>query len=282
MIGLKSLLNYTIIGGDGGFTVKISTIVLIALYYMGSFLLFRFIKRYTRNAVQRGRIELSLAITVNLVSKYVIAAIFLLLLMGALNLDLKYLLALTPLLVGLGLGIQQVFNDIASGVILLIEPNIKANDIVEVDGIVARVLELGLRTSKIESRDGIVMIIPNHKLVSEKLINWTANTSLSRFKVNVGVAYGSDVEKVKNVLLQCASSHPKIVSNPSPSVLFEDFGDSSLNFSLFFWSNHLFPIQVVKSDLRFAIDEAFRKENISIPFPQRDVHIKSGDATPSF
>jgi small-conductance mechanosensitive channel len=144
-----------------------------------------------------------------------------------------------------------------------------------VDDTVALVKEIGLRTSIVETRDGIAMIIPNHKLVSEKLINWSSNDTITRFSIKVGVAYGSDVKLVEKLLSETAWKHSKVITNPTPLILFKDFGESSLDFELIFWTNQLFVIEQVKSDLRFMIDEAFRANNIEIPFPQRDLHVKN-------
>jgi small-conductance mechanosensitive channel len=119
------------------------------------------------------------------------------------------------------------------------------------------------------------MIVPNHKFINENVINWTHNLDATRFTVTVGVAYGSDVEKVKAILLKCAEGHEHIKQDDNKHqiiVRFKDFGDSALNFELMFWSLHIFGIENVKSDLRYRIDAAFRKEKITIPFPQRVVH----------
>jgi small-conductance mechanosensitive channel len=106
------------------------------------------------------------------------------------------------------------------------------------------------------------------------VVNWTHNHKLTRFSVVVGVAYGSDVEKVRSVLTECATGHPEVVKNPAPFVFFSDFADSQLTFTLMFYSRSVFRIEFVKSDIRFAINEAFKENNITIPFPQRDVHVR--------
>jgi small-conductance mechanosensitive channel len=179
------------------------------------------------------------------------------------------------LLVGIGLGIQQIFNDIASGLFILFERNLKVNDVVQIEeNIIGRVLSIGLRTSKLETRDNIIMIIPNSKFISDNVINWSHIEVKTRFKVEIGVAYGSDVELVKNVLLECAKQHKDITNKPQPFVRFNDFGDSSLDFQLFFWTRKAFRVENIKSDLRFQIDIEFRKNDIIIPFPQTDVHLK--------
>ena len=178
------------------------------------------------------------------------------------------------LLVGIGLGLQEVFKDFVSGVILLFDGTIRVSDIIEVDGTVGRVREIRLRASELETRDGIVLIIPNSRFITGNVVNWTHNHKLTRFSVVVGVAYGSDVEKVKNVLVSCAASNPEVVKNPAPFVFFTDFADSQLTFSLMFYSRSVFRIEFVKSEIRFAIDKAFRENGITIPFPQRDIHVR--------
>jgi small-conductance mechanosensitive channel len=178
------------------------------------------------------------------------------------------------LLVGLGLGLQQIFKDIVSGFFLLFEGTIKIADVVELQGVVGKVKEISIRSTKIITRDNIIMIIPNSKFIEEDVINWSHHEERTRFHVEVGVAYGSDVELVKTTLLKCAENNPQITSKPSPIVFFNNFGDSALEFQLHFWTNQSFRVEYIKSDLRFEIDKAFRKNNIVIAFPQRDLHIK--------
>lgn len=177
------------------------------------------------------------------------------------------------LLVGIGLGLQEVFKDFVSGIILLFDGTIRVSDIIEVDGTVGRVIEIRLRASELETRDGIVLIIPNSRFITGKVVNWTHNRKLTRFNVVVGVAYGSDVDKVRNILIECAKQNPDVAKNPEPNVFFSDFAESQLTFTLLFYSRSVFRIEFVKSDLRFAIDRAFRKEGIIIPFPQRDLRV---------
>lgn len=181
------------------------------------------------------------------------------------------------LLVGLGFGLQQIFNDYISGLLILFEGNLKVQDIVQMeDGTIGKVMEINLRTSKIETRDDFVIIVPNHRLISNNIINWSHLESRTRFQVNVGVAYGSDTTLVEKSLLDCANGHPEIAASPKPFVRFVDFGDSSLDFQLFFWTDKTFRVENIKSSLRFRIDKEFKKNDIRIPFPQRDVHILKG------
>lgn len=272
---MQNFFDYRLLEfGENG-SITVGSILLIVLYYVIFFIIFRWIKKFMRMSVKSGRLQQGQYFSITQISKYLLGTLFIIITLVTLKVDIMYFVALTPVLVGLGLGLQQVFNDLMCGLILLVEPSIRVNDIVEVDGIVARVKEIGLRTSKVEGRDGIIVIIPNHKLVSENLINWSSNNHITRFSVEVGVTYDSDVELVKKILVETAWKHERIKTNPAPFVRFTNFGESSLNFELLFWSNYLFPIKDVQSDLRFMIYDEFKKQGIKIPFPQHDVHIVS-------
>ena len=213
--------------------------------------------------------------------QYVVTVIAIVIILESIGVKVTILLAgSAALLVGLGFGLQQIFNDFISGLILLFEGTIKVGEVVEVEGIVGRVMNIGLRTSELETRDNIIMIIPNSKFTSEKVINWSHNQQYTRFRVSVGVAYGSDTKLVKNVLMACAEDHNFVAKKPPPRVRFIDFGDSSLDFELLFFSDNMFRIERVKSDIRFMIDQKFRANDILIPFPQRDLHIIADKVTP--
>ena len=213
--------------------------------------------------------------------KYIIIVIAVVFILESIGVKVTILLAgSAALLVGLGFGLQQIFNDFVSGLILLFEGTIKVGEVVEVEGIVGRVIRIGLRTSELETRDNIMMLIPNSKFTSEKVINWSHNQQYTRFRVTVGVAYGSDTKLVRSVLLECAEEHNFVAKKPQPKVRFIDFGDSSLDFELLFFSDNMFRIERVKSDIRFMIDHKFRVNDIHIPFPQRDLHIISDQVEP--
>ncbi|MBK8502340.1 MAG: mechanosensitive ion channel [Saprospiraceae bacterium] len=185
---------------------------------------------------------------------------------------------LAALAVGVGLGMQDVFKDFVSGIILLSERSVEVNDIVNVNGRIGKIKKIGLRTSLMKGRDDTMLILPNSSLVSNNVMNWTHLDHKVRFSVKVGTAYGSDTVKIKNVLLEIASTNTAVLTYPTPFVRFTNFGDSSLDFELFFWSEELMGIENVLSDLRFAINEAFGRNQISIPFPQRDVWLKGKES----
>lgn len=189
--------------------------------------------------------------------------------------DISVLLtASAAIFLGLGFALQQLFQDLISGILIILDQSLHVGDIIEIDGKVCRVDKISLRsTTRAVTRNQRVMIIPNHKFLSDILFNWTQNNNEIREQISVGVAYGSDTKLVEKVLLASVSYHPKVLKDPSPVVFFEDFGDSSLNFSIYFYVDDSFIAPKIKSDLRFEIDQQFRLNKISIPFPQRDVHV---------
>ena len=181
--------------------------------------------------------------------------------------------ASAALLIGIGLALETLFQDIISGIFILIDQSVHVDDIIEIEGKVGRIIEIKLRTTRAVTIDNKVLIIPNHLYLTNSLYNWTQNGTTTRESVEVGVAYGSDVQLVKKLLLEAASTHPKILPSPPPTVVFTNFGDSSLDFKLVFTLGDSFTAQIPKSDIRFEIDRLFRENNIAIPFPQRDIHI---------
>ena len=236
-----------------------------------------FIQIFLSNYYDRNKVNVGAQYAINQLLKYVVFIIAILMGLQALNINLTLLLAgSATILLGIGLGLQQTFNDLISGIILLFERTIEVGDMVEVDHeLVGEVRAIGWRTSEIETRDAITVVVPNSKLMSDNVINWSHSGDRARFSVGVGVAYGSDTDQVKQILLKVAKEHNLILTYPAPKVRFIEFGDSSLNFELHFWSRNFMIIEDIKSDLRFEIDKAFRENNIEIPFPQRDVWFKN-------
>ncbi len=222
------------------------------------------------------KIELSTQFAINQLISYIIFVIAIFIVFENLGLQMTLLWGgAAALLVGVGLGLQQTFNDLISGIILLFERTVEVGAVVEINGTVGKVRKIGLRTSIIETRDNLTIIVPNSKLIVDIVTNWNHNDDKARFTVDVGVAYGSDTELVKNLLMETAYQHPQVLNEPIPFVRFLSFGESSLRMELHFWSKELMPIENVKSDLMFAIDKSFREKGIIIPFPQRDLWIRN-------
>jgi len=271
---INDILGYTLVNTDKLTITVYSVLMAVVIIFVTAILLWG-IKRIFRRTLFKKAIDPARGHSVFQLIKYIFWIIALILVLDTLGVKITLLLAgSAALLVGIGLGLQQVFRDIISGFFLLFERNLKVGDVVELEGVVGIVKDIGFRTTTIESRDNIILIIPNSKFIEENVINWSHIEKKTRFHVNVGVAYGSDVDKVTRVLLECARHHQKITSDPEPFVRFDDFGNSSLDFQLFFWTDNAFRVENIKSDLRFEIDRKFRENNITIPFPQRDVHMK--------
>lgn len=176
--------------------------------------------------------------------------------------------------VGIGFGLQNITSNFVSGLILLLERPICVGDLVSVGEQVGTVTHIKMRATLIKTLDNVSMIVPNSKFIENDVANWSHDDPRIRLHCPVGVAYGSDVAKVKEALLRVAGAHPDVLKEPAPEVRFLEFGDSSLDFDLLVWIDKPSKQFVVRSQINFAIDAEFRKENVQIPFPQRDVHLQ--------
>lgn len=206
--------------------------------------------------------------------RWLIYLLILLITLNAVGVDVTAIFAASAaLMIGIGLALQTFFQDIISGVFILIDQTVHVGDIIELDGKIGKVDEIKLRTTRATTADNKVLVIPNHLYLTNSLYNWTQNGIITRESVSVGVAYGSDVQLVKKLLLQAANSHPGVLETPEPTVFFTDFGESSLDFKIVFTLADSFNARFPQSDIRFEIDRLFRENGISIPFPQRDIHI---------
>jgi small-conductance mechanosensitive channel len=187
----------------------------------------------------------------------------------------KLTIILSALGVGIGFGLQGIVNNFVSGLILLFERPVRAGDYIELDGKWAEVKNIGLRATTAQTFDQADVIIPNADLVSNQVINWTLSNRRVRLIIPVGVAYGSDIELVMKTLLACAKENSGIAGEPPPQVLFQSFGESSLDFELRVWVPNAEDRLTVKSELNQAIERKFRDAKIEIAFPQRDLHLRN-------
>lgn len=181
--------------------------------------------------------------------------------------------------IGVGFGAKNVMDNFISGWILMSERPVRINDVVEMEGQLGRIIQVGNRSTIIRRIDGAHMVIPNSTLLQSNLVNWTLLDQNIRSVVKVGVAYGSDIEKVKEIAMDIMNEHPEILDDPEPEVVFEDFGDSSLVFDLWYWASlgSIRGLRAIRSDVRFEIDKRLKENNIVIAFPQRDVHLHFAD-----
>ncbi len=258
--------------GDKQVNITIGLLLLVIISFLiASFILKWIRKLYTRKMQETDKRKF---ISVFKFIKYVtyILVVFIVLSVAGFNIT-PFLAASAALLVGLGLALQDLFKDIIGGIFIILDKSLLVGDIIELNSKVGRVIDIKLRTTRAITRDDKIIIIPNHKFITDTIYNYTQNHRTTREFVRVGVAYGSDTTLVKELLLQSAEKQKGVLKSPKPFVLFEDFGDSALIFSIYFYIGDSFVDPRIKSEMRFRIDQLFRENQITIPFPQRDVHL---------
>lgn len=206
--------------------------------------------------------------------RYTILVIGILITLDTIGISMSSLAAVgAVLMVGIGFGLQNITQNFISGLIILLERPIKVGDLVEVGGVNGRIIAIGARSTQIHTRDDVAIIIPNSQFISEQVVNQSYSGENIRLKISVGVSYSSDPAEVEKVLMNVVKNQPEVLKSPEPKVFFSDFADSSLNFNLTIWIRDQWFDERIKSDIRFKIFEAFKKNNIQIPFPQMDVHL---------
>lgn len=273
---IKEILNYQLISYRSLRITVTTTLVLITVFILTKLILIvakKALNKYKlKQELDAGRVDALMQII-----RYFTWILFVISALQIIGIQITWLLASgAALLVGIGLGLQNIFNDIVSGIIILFEGSIEKGDIISVgDNMVGEVKKINIRTTIILTRRNISVIVPNHKLIDDNIVNWSHHKRNPRFDLSVGVAYGTTTRKVKEILLKVANDNNNVDITPEPFVRFQNFGESSLNFELYFWSNQILNIEDIKSDLRFCIDDEFIENEIQIPFPQRDIHIKT-------
>jgi small-conductance mechanosensitive channel len=264
--------------GDKTISAKMLLIGIAALYttILASWLLRSLLEEevFPRRQMDRGVRD-----SIKKLLHYAILAFGVLMALSLAGIELKNFAVLAGALgIGIGFGLQNIVNNFVSGLILLFERPIKIGDMVVLDNEWGTVRKIGLRSTTVETFDQSELIVPNSILVSEKVTNWTLSNEQCRIVVPVGVAYGSDVEKVLRILYDAAQTHPDVLDTPPPSAIFTAFGASSLDFELRVWAKSVTHRLLIKNDLLLYIERRFREAEIEIPFPQRDLHLRSVDA----
>jgi small-conductance mechanosensitive channel len=260
--------------------ITVFHVVIVLVVLLLTALLGAAVKILLRRQERRGRVDKGQAYSIVKISQYFMWTIAIVIILQTLSVNLTILVAgSAALLVGLGLGINQIFGDIISGFVILFEGIVKVGDVVEVSGKVARVEKIKLRTTQVRGRDNIAIIIPNSKFVNEDVINWSHIREKTRFDIKVGVSYDSDIELVKRLISEAAVENPNVSKNHEPQVRLLDYGDSALIFQLMFWGENEFRVEGVKSEIRYAILDKFRHHGVQIPFPQRVVHFEPASSS---
>jgi small-conductance mechanosensitive channel len=216
------------------------------------------------------------------VLSYVIMGLGIVVAVAAAGIDLSSIALLAGALgVGIGFGLQNIVSNFVSGLILIFERPIQVGDSVQLDTLKGTVKNIGIRASTVRTFEGAEVLLPNADLLAGHLVNWTLSDRLRRLDILVGVAYGTDPHQTKEILLEVAKAIPDCLKSPVPYVLFQGFGDSSLDFELRFWTSNFDNWLTIKSDATFDVHDALQKAGIEIPFPQRDLHVRSVDSSVS-
>jgi small-conductance mechanosensitive channel len=232
-----------------------------------------------RMLIQRGgSTNQGLAYSLGRMGQYIIVLVGILVGLENLGVSLRSLAAFgAVLMVGIGFGLQNIAQNFISGLILLIERPVQKGDFVQVGDTAGTVEEIAMRATRIHTRDGALIIVPNSELITGRVVNRSAPTSVYRVRIPVGAAYHTDTAHVRETLLEVARQHARVLKSPPPYVFFQGFGESQLEFQLAVWIDAPAEEFIISSELRFAIDAAFRKAKIEIPRPQRELLLKKGE-----
>jgi small-conductance mechanosensitive channel len=273
---LRDLLEFRLLVLSGGVITVGSVLVGIGIA-LSSVLVANLLGRWARRALDARGLPLGTQFAASKIVGYVTLAVGFMVAFTSMGLKLDALIATsTVLAVGIGFGLQNVAQNFVSGIILLLEQPVRKGDFVRVGDALGIVDDIGLRATHIVTRDEVTIIVPNSSLITASVINHSRPSKKLRMRIGVGVAYGTDTLRVRDELLAVAKEARHVLLEPPPEVRFEGFGESSLDFGLLVWIAEPQNDLRISSDLRFAIDAAFRRAGIEIPFPQRDVHVRSG------
>ena len=265
----------------GSFHLTLAIVFQGAIFLLVLWFVTKFASRLLRTRVlDRMDLDEGLKFSVQRLAMYLLFSLGALNLLPMLGLNVASLAVFSGALgIGIGIGFQSIAKNFASGLILLFEQPIKVGDRVQLGELRADVVKIGARGTWVRTNDNIVMIVPNSEFLDGRVTNWTANDRSVRMSIPFGVSYGSDPEHVRSVVFQVAQQHPDVLDEPELDVIFTGFGDSSLDFAVRVWtSNQVRTPGKIASQLYFGLFAALKKEGIEIPFPQRDLHLKSAPA----
>jgi small-conductance mechanosensitive channel len=256
-------------------TLLVLTVLIVLLFSITFWLKFWVVNRL----LSKSSVELGVRLAIGTIIHYIVIAIGLIVILQTSGIDLSSVTILAGALgVGVGFGLQNITNNFVSGFILLVERPIKVGDRIEVGPVTGDVVNISLRATTVVTNDNIAIIVPNSEFVSSRVTNWSYTDRDVRFNFPVGVSYRSDPEVVRRLLIQIADQHAGVLKDPKPDALLLEFGDSALNFVLRVWTRQYSTTPgVLRSELNFMISKTFKEQGIEIPYPQRDLHIRSGN-----
>lgn len=263
--------------GDNPFTLRIFIILIISLILL--FVIVNLISRLLLKRIfPRYGLDVGVSQSITTIIRYVLIITGLVIILQTSGIDLSAIgLLVGALGVGIGFGLQNVTSNFISGIIILFERPIKVSDRIEINDLTGNVVNISGRATTINTNDNVTVIVPNSDFINHRVINWSHNEKKIRLSFPVGVSYREDPGKIRELLLEIALANPGVLPTPAPYVLFDEFGDSSLNFKLLVWTEvFINRPKILKSELYYEIFKKFGEHNIEIPFPQRDIHLKSG------
>lgn len=248
----------------------------LTLFILGYFLCVKLSRKLEKKLADNFNIEPSLLHNLKSIIFYILLVFLILFVLRFINIPIGALTFVGGALAfGFGLGSQNIVKNFISGLVIMLEQPIKIGDIVEIEGFKGTVEQIGARGTKIKTIDNSHIVVPNSFFLEKNLFNWTLQDNVVRGKVSIGVSYESNVREVEKLMQQATCEREEVLAHPEPKVLFKDFGDNSLHFSVYFWAKVPNPIMLeeIESSIRFRVIELFQEEKIGIPFPQRDVHM---------
>jgi small-conductance mechanosensitive channel len=265
----------------GGTAVTVASVISFVVFLLAAYAASWLLRRSLRRVYRRRSLDEGVQHALDRLLHYAVVALGAFVALDNLGVSITALAGVGAILaVGIGFGLQNIAQNFVSGLILLLERPVKKGDFVEVGDVRGTVRDIRARATVVTTLDNVDIIVPNGQFITEAVTNETYGDKRVRVRVTVGVAYGSDTARVRDTLLRIAEARPDVLPEPPPQVLFKDFGESSLDFELLTWLSDPRDENAVASEMRFAIDQAFRAEGIEIPFPQRDLHLRSGLPAP--
>ncbi len=265
--------------GEFSISIKMAVMVIVVIYLTS--IISWVIQAFVDSQIMTPRkMDIGVKESLKRLTHYGLFTVGFLVAVSMAGLDLqKFTILAGALGVGIGFGLQNIVNNFVSGLILLFERPVKVGDVINIDQDWGTIKRIGLRSTIFETFDRAEIIVPNADLVSQKVTNWTFSSKIVRVTLPVGVAYGSPLEKVIGVLSRAAREHPDVSSYPEPDTIFEEFGNSSINFKLRFWIHTIDDRVKIRSEVAVIVDRLFHELGIEIPFPQRDLHVRSVDSS---
>ncbi|MDX1561881.1 MAG: mechanosensitive ion channel [Gammaproteobacteria bacterium] len=276
LTAIGEFLDWVVYTPADGTAITVGQLLLIGLLILAGFVLGGIVKRLISRRLTKMQLQKDAIHAIERITFYVILIVVVMTALQLLHIPLTAFAFISgAIAIGVGFGAQNILNNFISGWILMSERPVRIGDVVELGEDFGTVEAIGGRSTRIRRTDGVHLLVPNSTLLETTVVNWTLVDRNIRTSLVVGVAYGSPVRKVEELLMQAVKEQKEVLEEPEPQVIFDNFGDSSLDFEIYFWSNvgNEKGLRQIRSEIRFRITDLFDEHGITIPFPQRDVHL---------